>query len=80
MTLKPFPSLCFGFGGAAVREEELDEETAGAIEDSSDDPEVVVQKKDLARLLRRAWPRSLSRRQAMGGRPSKRAGPLSRRT
>src|SRR6266571_4033042 len=27
-------------------EEELDEETAGAIEDASDDPEVAVQKKD----------------------------------
>jgi RNA polymerase sigma-70 factor (ECF subfamily) len=33
-------------------EEELDEETAGAIEDSSDDPEVAVQKKDTGKMLR----------------------------
>jgi len=33
-------------------EEELDEETAGAIEDSSDDPEVVAQKKDMGKVLR----------------------------
>jgi RNA polymerase sigma-70 factor, ECF subfamily len=33
-------------------EEELDEETAGAIEDSSDDPEVAVQKKDTGKVLR----------------------------
>jgi RNA polymerase sigma-70 factor, ECF subfamily len=33
-------------------DEELDEETAGAIEDSSDDPEVTVQKKDKGELLR----------------------------
>jgi RNA polymerase sigma-70 factor, ECF subfamily len=33
-------------------EEELDEETAGAIEDSLDDPEVAVQKKDKGEALR----------------------------
>jgi RNA polymerase sigma-70 factor, ECF subfamily len=33
-------------------EEELDEETAGAIEDTSDDPEVAVQKKDKSDALR----------------------------
>jgi RNA polymerase sigma-70 factor (ECF subfamily) len=33
-------------------EEELDEETAGAIEDASDDPEVAVQKKDKGNALR----------------------------
>jgi len=33
-------------------DEELDEETAGAIEDSSDDPEVAVQKKDKGEALR----------------------------
>src|ERR1700704_3651134 len=34
-------------------EEELDEETAGAIEDVSDDPEVAVQKKDKSEILRK---------------------------
>jgi len=34
-------------------DEELDEETAGAIEDSSDDPEVAVQKKDKGAALRK---------------------------
>jgi RNA polymerase sigma-70 factor (ECF subfamily) len=33
-------------------DEELDEETAGAIEDSSDDPEVALQKKDKGDALR----------------------------
>jgi RNA polymerase sigma-70 factor, ECF subfamily len=33
--------------------EELDDETAGAIEDSSDDPEVSVQKKDKGEVLRK---------------------------
>jgi RNA polymerase sigma-70 factor, ECF subfamily len=33
-------------------DEELDEETAGAIEDSSDDPEVAFQKKDKGEVLR----------------------------
>jgi RNA polymerase sigma-70 factor, ECF subfamily len=33
-------------------EEELDEETAGAIEDPADDPEVTVQKKDKSAILR----------------------------
>jgi RNA polymerase sigma-70 factor (ECF subfamily) len=33
-------------------EEELDEETAGAIEDPADDPEVAVQKKDKSAILR----------------------------
>jgi RNA polymerase sigma-70 factor (ECF subfamily) len=34
-------------------QEQLDEETAGAIEDSSDDPEVAVQKKDKSAALRK---------------------------
>jgi len=34
-------------------EEELDEETAGAIEDPADDPEVAVEKKDKAQVLRK---------------------------
>ena len=34
-------------------EEELDEETAGAIEDVSDDPEVAMQKKDKGEILRK---------------------------
>jgi RNA polymerase sigma-70 factor, ECF subfamily len=34
-------------------DEELDEETAGAIEDRSDDPEVAVQKKDKSAALRK---------------------------
>jgi RNA polymerase sigma-70 factor, ECF subfamily len=34
-------------------EEELDEDTAGAIEDTSDDPEVSVQKKDKSAALRK---------------------------
>jgi RNA polymerase sigma-70 factor, ECF subfamily len=34
-------------------EEELDDETAGTIEDSSDDPEVSVQKKDKGEVLRK---------------------------
>jgi RNA polymerase sigma-70 factor, ECF subfamily len=34
-------------------DEELDEETAGAIEDASDDPEVAVQKKDKGAALRK---------------------------
>ena len=34
-------------------EQELDEETAGAIEDTSDDPEVAVQKKDKSAALRK---------------------------
>src|SRR5436853_2755541 len=34
-------------------EEELDEETAGAIEDTSDDPEVSIQKKDKGAALRK---------------------------
>jgi RNA polymerase sigma-70 factor (ECF subfamily) len=34
-------------------EAELDEETAGAIEDVSDDPEVAVQKKDKSEALRK---------------------------
>jgi len=34
-------------------EAELDEETAGAIEDTADDPEVAVQKKDKAEILRK---------------------------
>jgi len=34
-------------------DEELDEETAGAIEDKSDDPEVLVQKKDKSTALRK---------------------------
>src|SRR5579864_4898998 len=34
-------------------EEELDEETAGAIEDTSDDPEVSVQKRDKSAALRK---------------------------
>ena len=34
-------------------EEELDEETAGAIEDKSDDPEVSIQKKDKSAALRK---------------------------
>src|SRR5262247_913459 len=34
-------------------EEELDEETAGAIEDPADDPEVTAQKKDKGEILRR---------------------------
>ena len=34
-------------------DEELDEETAGAIEDRSDDPEVAVQKKDKSAVLRK---------------------------
>jgi RNA polymerase sigma-70 factor (ECF subfamily) len=34
-------------------EEELDEETAGAIEDASDDPEVAIQKKDKSAALRK---------------------------
>jgi RNA polymerase sigma-70 factor (ECF subfamily) len=38
-------------------DEELDEETAAAIEDASDDPEVVVQKKDKGDVLRRCLER-----------------------
>jgi RNA polymerase sigma-70 factor (ECF subfamily) len=34
-------------------EEELDEETAGAIEDPSDDPEIVLEKKDKSALIRK---------------------------
>jgi RNA polymerase sigma-70 factor (ECF subfamily) len=34
-------------------DQELDEETAGAIEDTSDDPEVAVQKKDKGEALRK---------------------------
>jgi len=34
-------------------EEELDEETAGAVEDPADDPEVTVQKKDKGEILRK---------------------------
>src|SRR5213078_859163 len=34
-------------------DEELDEETAGAIEDTSDDPEVTAQKKDTSEALRK---------------------------
>src|ERR1700751_1758234 len=34
-------------------EEELDDETAGAIEDPADDPEVAVQKKDKGEILRK---------------------------
>jgi RNA polymerase sigma-70 factor (ECF subfamily) len=34
-------------------EEELDEESAGAVEDPSDDPEVAVQKKDKGEVLRK---------------------------
>jgi len=34
-------------------EEELDEETAGAIEDPTDDPEITAQKKDKAEILRK---------------------------
>lgn len=35
-------------------EQELDEEQAGAIEDTSDDPEVTAQKKDKAEILRKS--------------------------
>jgi RNA polymerase sigma-70 factor (ECF subfamily) len=41
---------------SAVRrkpEEELDEETAGAIEDPADDPEIAAQKKDKSEILRK---------------------------
>lgn len=34
-------------------EQELDEETAGAIEDTADDPEVAIQKKDKSEILRK---------------------------
>jgi RNA polymerase sigma-70 factor (ECF subfamily) len=34
-------------------DEELDEETAGAIEDPSDDPEVALEKKDKSRIIRK---------------------------
>jgi RNA polymerase sigma-70 factor, ECF subfamily len=34
-------------------EEELDEDTAGAIEDPSDDPEIVLEKKDKSALIRK---------------------------
>jgi RNA polymerase sigma-70 factor (ECF subfamily) len=34
-------------------DEELDEETAGAIEDPADDPEVTAQKKDKSEILRK---------------------------
>src|SRR5260370_16581596 len=37
-------------------EEELDEETVGALEDTSDDPEVAIQKKHKTQILRTSLP------------------------